>query len=56
MVKKHVHYMNEKSHQMGELDFTYYSAVNTVKNALAKVKDEKRHETGGQIPERRRMS
>lgn len=41
MVKKHVHYMNEKSHQMGELDFTYYSAVNTVKNALAKVKDEK---------------
>ena len=24
-----------------ELDFTYYSAVNTVKNALAKVKDEK---------------
>ena len=41
MVKKHIHYMNEKSHQMGELDFTYYSAVNTVKNALAKVKDEK---------------
>lgn len=41
MVKKHVHYMNEKSHQMGEMDFTYYSAVNTVKNALAKVKDEK---------------
>ena len=24
-----------------ELDFTYYSAVNTVKNALDKVKDEK---------------
>ena len=41
MVKKHIHYMNEKSHQMGECDFTYYSAVNTVKNALAKVKDEK---------------
>lgn len=41
MVKKHIHYMNEKSHQMGELDFTYYSAVNTVKNALAKVKNEK---------------
>lgn len=41
MVKKHVHYFNERTQEMGDLDFTYYSAVNTVKNALAKVKDEK---------------
>lgn len=41
MVKKHIHYVNPKSHQDGELDFTYYSAVNSVKNSLAKVKDEK---------------
>ena len=27
--------------QAGELDFTYFSAVRTVENALAKVKDEK---------------
>ena len=26
---------------MAELDFTYYNAVHTVENALAKVKDEK---------------
>lgn len=41
MVKKHIHYVNPNSHQDGELDFTYYSAVNSVKNFLAKVKDEK---------------
>ena len=41
MVKKHIHYINPNSHQDGELDFTYYSAVNSVKNSLAKVKDEK---------------
>lgn len=41
MVKKRVHYMNKNVQQAGELDFTYYSAVNTVKNALSKVKDEK---------------
>lgn len=41
MVKKHIHYVNPNSHQDGELDFTYYSAVNSVKNSLAKVKDEK---------------
>ena len=29
------------SNQAGELDFTYYNAVYTVENALAKVKDEK---------------
>lgn len=31
----------QKSNQAGELDFTYYNAVYTVRNALAKVKDEK---------------
>ena len=30
---------------MAELDFTYYNAVHTVENALAKVKDEKGIET-----------
>ena len=39
--KRHLLYYNEKSGNAGEMDFTYYSAVNTVKNALAKVKDEK---------------
>lgn len=39
--KRHIQYMSEKSHQMGDLDFTYYSAVRTVENALSKVKDEK---------------
>ena len=29
------------SNEAGELDFTYYSAVHTVENALAKVKDDK---------------
>ena len=31
----------KNSNQAGELDFTYYNAVYTVENALAKVKDEK---------------
>ena len=31
----------KKSNQAGELDFTYYNAIYTVENALAKVKDEK---------------
>ncbi len=39
--KKHIFYRAKKSNQAGELDFTYYNAVYTVKNALAKVKDEK---------------
>ena len=39
--KKHILYQAKKSNQAGELDFTYYNAVHTVKNALAKVKDEK---------------
>ncbi len=40
-VKKHILYQAKKSNQAGELDFTYYNAVYTVENALAKVKDEK---------------
>ncbi len=40
-VKKHIFYHPKNSEQAGELDFTYYSAVYTVENALAKVKDEK---------------
>ena len=39
--KRHILYYNEKSGNAGEMDFTYYSAVNTVLNALSKVKDEK---------------
>ena len=43
MVKKHIFYRpkNGDALSAGELDFTYYSAVNTVLNALHKVKDEK---------------
>ena len=40
-VKKHILYKSKKSNQAGELDFTYYNAIYTVENALAKVKDEK---------------
>lgn len=40
-VKKHILYKAKNSNQAGELDFTYYNAVYTVENALAKVKDEK---------------
>lgn len=39
--KRHILYKARKSNQAGELDFTYYNAVYTVENALAKVKDEK---------------
>lgn len=42
MVKKHIFYRPKNgSNSAGELDFTYYSAVKTVENALAKVKDDK---------------
>ena len=41
MEKKHILYKAKKGESFAELDFTYYSAVNTVKNALSKVKDEK---------------
>ena len=39
--KKHIFYRPKNGGQGGELDFTYYSAVYTVENALSKVKDEK---------------
>ena len=39
--KKHIFYHNKNTGQAGDLDFTYYNAVYTVENALAKVKDEK---------------
>ena len=39
--KKHILYKAKNSNQACELDFTYYNAVYTVENALAKVKDEK---------------
>ena len=41
MEKKHILYIPKGKDSATELDFTYYSAVNTVKNALSKVKDEK---------------
>lgn len=40
-IKKHIIYRPKNKSSATELDFTYYSAVNTVKNALDKVKDEK---------------
>lgn len=39
-VKKHILYRAKNSDVATELDFTYYSAVHTVENALLKVKDE----------------
>ena len=39
--KKHIFYKAKGSNVAGELDFTYYNAVYTVENALAKVKDER---------------
>ena len=43
MVKKHIFYRPKKADTAtaGEMDFTYYSAMATVLNALNKVKDEK---------------
>ena len=38
--KHHIHYVNPKTMEETEMDFNYYSAVNSVLNALAKVKDE----------------
>ena len=40
-VKKHILYHAKNSNDVAELDFTYFSAVYTVENALSKVKDEK---------------
>ena len=39
--KHHIHYVNPNTLEPAEMDFIYYSAVNSVKNSLAKVKDEK---------------
>ena len=39
--KKHIFYHPKNSNDAAELDFTYFNAVYTVENALAKVKDEK---------------
>ena len=39
-VKHHMVYQNQTSGAAGEMDFTYFNAVYTVENALAKVKDE----------------
>ncbi len=39
--KHHIHYVNPNTLEPAEMDFNYYSAVNSVKNSLAKVKDEK---------------
>ncbi|MGN8738720.1 excinuclease ABC subunit UvrA [Bilifractor sp. HCP3S3_D3] len=39
--KHHIHYVNPNTLEQAEMDFNYYSAVNSVKNSLAKVKDEK---------------
>ena len=38
--KKHIFYLNPKTGQTAKMDFTYYSAVYSVQNALAKVKDD----------------
>lgn len=38
--KKHILYKAKTSNLAGEMDFTYYNAIYTVENALAKVKDE----------------
>ena len=40
-VKHHMIYQNKTSGAAGEMDFTYFNAIYTVENALAKVKDEK---------------
>ena len=40
-VKKHILYVPKNGEGATPLDFTYYNAVYTVENALAKVKDDK---------------
>ena len=39
--KKHILYVNPQTQQQAEMDFTYFNAVYTVENSLAKVKYEK---------------
>ncbi|MCI2242592.1 excinuclease ABC subunit UvrA [Adlercreutzia faecimuris] len=41
MEKRHILYQPKGRDRATELDFTYYSAVSTVENALSKVKDER---------------
>ncbi len=41
MEKRHILYIPKNKDHATELDFTFYSAENSVKNALAKAKDEK---------------
>ena len=53
--KKHIFYKAKGSNQAGELDFTYYNAVYTVENALAKVKDEKGMKRVEKFLKRRRL-
>ncbi|MBR7069426.1 MAG: excinuclease ABC subunit UvrA [Oxalobacter sp.] len=40
-IKRHMVYQNQTNGAAGEMDFTYFNAIYTVQNALAKVKDEK---------------
>ncbi len=40
-IKKHIIYKSKSSEVSAEMDFTYYNAIYTVENALAKVKDDK---------------
>ena len=39
--KKHILFKAKTTEEVAEIDFTYYNAIYTVENALAKVKDEK---------------
>ena len=39
--KVHMIYQNQKTGASGEMDFTYFNAIYTVENALAKVTDER---------------
>lgn len=39
--KRHILYKAKKGDNFAELDFTYFNAVRTVENSLAKAKDEK---------------
>ncbi|MDR2929789.1 MAG: ATP-binding cassette domain-containing protein [Propionibacteriaceae bacterium] len=40
-IKQHILYKAKKTDAFAELDFTYYNAIYTVENALAKAKDDK---------------
>lgn len=41
MEKRHILYVGKDKKDAAELDFTYYNAVKTIENSLAKAKDEK---------------